>query len=76
MLIQVYFISKYINVCCTNCTPEWSLCNKVCYFATMLLECTLFVKFILVYFLQSTSGCKMPKDTLERTLVSLASLVS
>ena len=50
-----------------NCTSEWGLRNKAWFnvFCKYALECPLFVKFILVYFLQSTSGCKMHKDTLE-----------
>ena len=54
----------------TNVHPVWSLCNKVCsnVFCKSVLECT--ITSILVYFLQSTFGCKYVK------IVSLASLVS
>ena len=50
-----------------------NVCSNVfCYSA---LECVVFIKRPLVCLLQSTSGSKMHKDTLERTLVCLVSLV-
>ena len=63
-LTNVHASVFYIRV---QYAAERSLCNKVC--SNVLckndLECILFVKFTLVYFLQSTSGCKMYKDALE-----------
>ena len=65
--VHQFVFGKLYTIMCKN------VYSNVC--CKRVLECILFIKFLLVYFLQSTSGCKMCKNTLGWTLVSLASLV-